>query len=261
MQSQAAQDSLLSSTVQALLASNVLGCDIIEIGYTGKTGVDLAHHIGLWDVLSRNARFLTGNGVSDDHVGSNWLRYGNNWITQVWSPSKSESDLLAAMRAGRAWCGSLSRFRGGLDLLADGMCPMGSASVSALNTRQVTVIATGLPNGSKVEVVRGVCDYTGTTQNTANVKTLVSKDLAYGSTTVTVDTSTSCFVRTQVRNSTGVVIAVSNPVWLLRETPPTGIPVARRLLAESPTASRCGLHDRACPGAPVEEGGNDSSIA
>jgi hypothetical protein len=33
--------------------------------------VDVNHHIALWDVLSRNAVFLTGNWVSDDHVGTN----------------------------------------------------------------------------------------------------------------------------------------------------------------------------------------------
>ena len=45
----------------------------IEVGYKSRAGMDLAHHVGLWDILSRNAIFLTGNGVTDDHSGTNWL--------------------------------------------------------------------------------------------------------------------------------------------------------------------------------------------
>jgi len=50
-----------------LLANHVLGADLLEVGYILRQGVDVNHHIGLWDVLSRNAVFLTGNGVSDEY--------------------------------------------------------------------------------------------------------------------------------------------------------------------------------------------------
>jgi hypothetical protein len=42
-----------------------------------------------------------------------------------------------------------------------------------------------------------------------------------------VDTSVSRFVRTVIRDAGGTTVAVSNPVWLLRQQPPNGIPAAR----------------------------------
>jgi hypothetical protein len=137
---------------------------------------------------------------------------------------------LVALAAGRAWCASLPWYRGGLDLLVDGSCPMGSASVSALTTRQSTVVATGLPTNGVLEVVRGVVDYAGTKSpapDTAVIATYSAADLAAGTVSLAIDSSTSSFVRTQVVDSTGTIVALSNPAWLLREVPPLGIPGPR----------------------------------
>ena len=227
---QATQNQKLTSTASAMLKNRALAADILEVGYPLRSGMDLAHHIDLWDVCSRNALFLTGNGVSDDHVGTNWLRFGNNWFTSVWAASNDEADLLAALAAGRAWCGSLSGFRGTLDLLVDGTCPMGSASVSALTSRQLTVIASGLPAGSTVQVLQGTVDYAGTAApapNTSIIATYAAAALSGGAVTLPVACTVSSFVRTQVVSSSGAVVALSNPVWLLRQIPPTGIPGSR----------------------------------
>jgi len=35
-------------------------------------------------------------------------------------------------------------------------------------------------------------------------------------------------VRTQVLDSAGALVGLSNPVWLLRAAPPTGIPAPRQ---------------------------------
>jgi hypothetical protein len=53
-------------------------------------------------------------------------------------------------------------------------------------------------------------------------------DLAGGSVTKQIDTSKDSFVRTQVFDSSGTLIGLSNPVWLLRKAPPNGIPAPRR---------------------------------
>jgi hypothetical protein len=224
------QDQKMATLAAAMLVDNALGSDLLEVGYPLRAGVDLAHHVGLWDVLSRNAVFLTGNGTSDDHVGTDWMRSGNNWCTSVWAASKAESALLQALAAGRSWCGSLPWFRGGLDLLVDGSCPMGSVSVSALSARQLQAIATGLPTNGVLQVMQGVVDYAGTsspTPNTSLIATYSTADLAAGSVTLQVDNSVSSFVRTQVLDSSGTVVALSNPAWLLRQAPPGGIPAPR----------------------------------
>lgn len=223
----ATQNSHVSKVAAALIVNNLLDCDIIEVGYPLRGGCDLAHHLMLWDVLSRNGLFITGNGVTDDHVGQDWFGLKGNWYTSVWAPTNTESDLVTAMSRGRAWTASLSRFRGTLDLVADATCPMGSVSVSQVTQRQLQVIATGVTAGGTVQVIRGVVDYTGTTPNSTVLASYPASALSSGSVTMAVDASASCFVRTQVLDSTGSIIAVSNPIWLLLAAPPAGIPATR----------------------------------
>jgi hypothetical protein len=228
--SQSQQDTLLSQTASRLLTNKVLGADLLEVGYKLRQGVDLNHHIALWDVLSRNAVFLTGNGVSDDHAGTDWYGKSNNWVTSAWASSTRMPDLLAALAGGRAWCGSLSKYRGSLDLLVDGSVRMGSVSVSTLTSRQLTATATGLPTGAVLQVLQGAVDYAGQNAPTDDVKLIGSytaSQLASGQITRAVSTTQDSFLRTQLISSTGAIIATSNPVWLLRKPPPNGIPAAR----------------------------------
>jgi hypothetical protein len=227
---QATQDEQLRELATTLLANRAIGCDIIEVGYQSRAGIDLRHHLGVWDVLSRNARFITGNGVTDDHAGTNWAGINNNWVTSTWAANRSESNLLAALRAGRAWTSSLSRYQGNLDLVADSVAPMGSVTVSSLTSRRLRVKATSLPADATLQVLRGEVDYAGAGQPTPNltpIRSFAAGDLVRGRAALNVDTSSECFVRTQVVSSTGAVIAVSNPLWLLRTTPPGGIPAPR----------------------------------
>src|SRR5262249_53406413 len=173
---QATQDQMLARTASALLGNNVMGCDLLEVGYNLRQGVDLAHHLSLWNVMSRNAVFLTGNGVSDDHFGTDWYGTRNNWITSAWAASTGTSDLTASLAGGQAWCGSLSEFGAGagLNLLVDGTCPMGSVSLSSLAQRLLTVAATGIPAGGSLLVLQGDVDYAGTGDPSANTQVIGS---------------------------------------------------------------------------------------
>jgi hypothetical protein len=228
------QDTLLTGVARALLPTKTgpaaLGADLLEVGYPLRQGVNLDHHVALWDIMSRNGVFLTGNGTSDDHFGNDWFGLINNWVTSTWAASTSEADLLAALAAGRAWCNSLSDYRGTLDLLVDRSCPMGSASVSTVSSRQLEATATKIPAGGSLEVLQGVVDRAGVADPSANTRLIGSYgvgDVGGGSITTSIDTSQECFVRTQVRDGSGKVIGLSNPVWLLRATPARGIPTAR----------------------------------
>jgi hypothetical protein len=230
----AQQNALLARTAKKLLPTAerpaALGCDLLEVGYTLRQGVDLAHHVALWDVLSRNGVFLTGNGTNDDHFGQNWHGIVNNWVTSAWAASTKEEDLLASLAAGRAWCSSLSRYRGSLDLTVDGACPMGSVSVSKLNSRQLVAHATGLPAGGALQILQGEVDYAGTAAPAANTHVIASygaDEMAAGSVKQPVDTYHHSFVRTQVVDQAGRVVGLSNPVFLLRVAPKRGIPTHR----------------------------------
>lgn len=232
--SAAQQDQLTAQVAGNLLPTGstraVLGADLLEVGYNLRGGCNLAHHVALWDIFSRNAAFLTGNGSNDDHFGQNWQGITNNWFTSAWAASTAEADLLAALAAGRTWCGSLSAYRGSLDLRVDGSVPMGSVSVSKVNSRQLVASAAGIPAGGSIQILQGAVDYAGTAALTANTKVIgayPAGSLVGGSVTKLIDTSQDSFVRTQVLNAAGAVIGLSNPVWLLRAAPPDGIPTPR----------------------------------
>ena len=107
---------------------------------------------------------------------------------------------------------------------------MGSVTVSTAAKRHLHLVGTGLPTGSKLQLIRGTVDYAGTghpVSNAAVLATFPASALAGGSVDVDADNGASGFYRTQVVASDGAVIAASNPVWLLRSTPPGGIPAPR----------------------------------
>jgi len=232
--SQAKQNDLVQQVAAALLPAGssaaALGSDLLEVGYNLRGGCDLAHHAALWDIMSRNAVFLTGNGTSDDHMGQDWLGITNNWTTSVWAAGTQQQNLLAALAAGRAWFGSLTGFRGSLDLTADGSCPMGSVSVSGVPSRQLTLSATDVPAGGSLQVLQGEVDFAGRqglADNTEVVASYPASRLGQAPVNLTISNQSASFVRTQVLDASGTTVAMSNPVWLLRATPPGGIPVAR----------------------------------
>jgi hypothetical protein len=213
-----------------MLGNRALGADIIEVGYPLRSGVDISRHVALWDILSRNAIFLTGNGVTDDHAGIDWFGHPLDWTTSAWAADAREATLLQSLRAGRVWCGSLSRSAGAVDLEVDGSCPMGSVSVSQQGSRNVRVLATSVPVGGSVRVVQGPVDYAGTADPRALsrvVAEIPGSDLTGGAANLAVDTTAESYVRTEVLGPTGAVVALSNPAWLLRTEPPRGVPAPR----------------------------------
>jgi hypothetical protein len=115
-------------------------------------------------------------------------------------------------------------------MLVDGSVPMGAVSVSSVTSRQLTATATGLPSGAALQVLQGVVDYAGQNALTSNMQLVGSytpAQLAGGQITQSVSTAQDSFLRTQLVSSTGGIIATANPVWLLRNPPPNGIPAAR----------------------------------
>ena len=211
-------------------APAAMGADLLEVGYANRQGIDLKHHVALWDILSRNGAFLTGLGSNDDHWGQNWYGLANNWYTSVWAKSTAIPDLLTAMGSGRAWAASLSGYRGSLDLLVDGSAPMGSVSVSSVTSRRLTAYATDLPANGTLRVIQGDVDYAGQADVFPKRQVIghyTASDFASGAVTLTVDTSKASFVRAHVLNAKGKAVALSNPVWLLRSTPPGGVPTRR----------------------------------
>jgi hypothetical protein len=224
--SAAQQTQTRRSVFTDLLADDLLGCDVLEVGYRIRGHMPFEQHLALWDTLSRHARFTTGNGASDDHSGTDWRRLSNGFLTGIWAVSSSGSDMASALRAGRAYAFHPGRAQGmQLDTLVDGAVPMGAAAVKVVGSRTIAIALAGLPSGCTLELVRGPVDLTGQDPGTSVVRTW---SLAAGASTVStaVDTSSSCFVRPQLRRN-GALVATGNPTWLLRSAPPGGIPGPR----------------------------------
>lgn len=216
-------------TFATLQANDLLGADILEVGYTVRGFMPMSQHLALWDTFSRQARWLTGNGVSDDHSGKAWQSLNNGHLTGIWAASSSLTDLTAALASGRAYVYHPGRTFGlQLDTLVDGTVPMGKASVSTKTSRTVAIQLAHLPAGCTVQLVRGPVDFTGQDPGTTVVNSWTSSSFPGGAGTVTasVNTSSSCFLRVQVLRN-GALSASGNPTWLLRSAPPGGIPVAR----------------------------------
>jgi hypothetical protein len=156
-------------------------------------------------------------------------------VTGAWAASTQTSDLLPALAAGRAWCGSLTSFGGpgaALDMLVDGSVPMGAVSVSKVTPRSLAVTVSGVPVGGKVTLLQGTVDYAGTADpmpSTGAVKSWTHRQVAaHGGTVSTpVDTSADTFLRAIVTDSHGKTVGTANPVWLLQNPPPGGIPAPR----------------------------------
>jgi hypothetical protein len=107
---------------------------------------------------------------------------------------------------------------------------MGSVSISRASNRRLAVTATKVPAHGSVQILQGEVDYAGTSELAANTKVIgqyPAARLASGSVRLSVGNHRSSFVRTQVLDREGKVVALSNPVWLLRKAPPAGIPAAR----------------------------------
>jgi hypothetical protein len=206
---------------------------MIEVGY-GRSGLEaLPARLAVFDALARNGLFLTGNGTSDDHSGQNWDSQPNRFYTGAWATGLDEAALMDAMARGRAYVGYLGAFAGTIDMAVDTDVPMGAVSVSPATSRTLRMDVTGLPDGGAVQVIRGEVDYAGVRDpnpNTAVVKTLGARDLD-ASREVEIDTSDDCFVRLQVTDRAGGIVAFGQPTWVLKEEPPGGVPSARRTTA------------------------------
>jgi hypothetical protein len=228
---QAEADQRRRSAFATQSAHDLLGSDLLEVGYALRGFVPFAQHLALWDTFSRRARWLTGNGVSDDHSGRDWRPLRNGFLTGIWAPTLGQGDLVRALAGGRAYTYHPNHCPGlGIDTLVGGVVPMGGAAVSSRTSQTVTLALTNLPAGATVEVVRGPVDFTGQDPATTTVASIPASSFGAngtGNATVQVSTTSQCFIRPQVRQN-GTLTASGNPTWLLRQEPPGGIPSARR---------------------------------
>jgi hypothetical protein len=203
--------------IDRVLRTNAFsGAHAIEIACHGR----LSSHLYVLDVLARNAMLLTATGVTDDHSGMNWMS-GTRWVTGVWAPSKSEHDLLVAIRNGRAWIFDPLYWNGELDLRVMGRARMGQAMFAARDRLFLQLRATQLPEGGSVHLVVGAADRPGLRSPRPAVsggRTIRARDFIRGHWAGHLDIGKhGTYTRATIRNAQGRIVGLSNPLWIFPE--------------------------------------------
>lgn len=201
--------------------------DIVEIGYNRQ----LEDLLYVFDVAARNAVFFTGTGVSDDHHAQDWINRPLNYLTHVWSPSVELTDLTDALRRGKAWFADAGAWRGALDVAVADASAMGGVLRTDKELLPVQVTASDLPAGASLEVVTGPVD-----RPRLAAPELATTSFAVPARNVHRDSyafdldrhEAGSYLRVQVRDEAGTIIAVGNPTWVLPEHSDVQVPAARR---------------------------------
>lgn len=230
-------------TKQGLIASRAMGVDVLEVGYRRRGGMDLVHHLDLWDALSANGVWVTANGVTDSHGRGHWNLYGwgpseaglstiDNFVTWLHSEEFSETGFILAMKRGRAYFGDPYRWDGSLDMRTLDGFRMGQVVYTDRNAHELVVEATNVPLDVKLRFLQGEIRenppasyhevvYTRDEFLSAAVVGGVFRD------TVTVDTTLPSFARIEVTNAQDGEMVYGNPIHFVRAVPSFGIPAAR----------------------------------
>ena len=161
------QNALLTQAVSLMKTSGAWPLlDLVEAGYqrrgTNTNMASLDTHLRLFDLLARSRRYVTCTGCTDDHEGliGSWSSRTNRYATGIWAPSLADADVRAALASGQAWCLEVedSGTVNTIDLMADGVVPMGSVSVRPVATRTAQLTCPTVPSGATAEFIRGVVD-------------------------------------------------------------------------------------------------------
>jgi hypothetical protein len=199
------QDALVQNRFNRLLPVRAWGADLLEI-YLDRAGVDLAHHLKLWDLLAANGVPMCGIATSDQHGGP-LTSPRTHMVTWINAPNSSQNALLAGLAGCRAFFGRIDLFDGVIDLHL-GPIVMGGAHPTASGIGLLHVSVDPLPPGAQVRLVQ-VADQPGSQLNY-----IVDHAPIDPSQPVAIDISRPGFVRVELWSVDGVPIAFSNRIYL-----------------------------------------------
>jgi hypothetical protein len=208
---------LLTKTAKALLTNGLYGADVLEVGYEMRGHATVATHLDLWDILLSAGLRVMADGVSDDHAGTvaSWVGGTNHYFTDVISATNDPAAIVPLLSLGRSFVSLQTGFNGLLDLACGGTL-MGGTHTGTSSKVGVQVTAEGVPNGGTVHIIQ--VPVHGDRTRTAVTpprwqRTLPSSRFATGSVRIGV-ANVASYVRTEVRDTAGTIVAFSNPLFL-----------------------------------------------
>lgn len=226
-----------------MLNARAWGCELVEVGYRWRQGIDLWGHLDTWDTWNANGMVLTGVGVTDSHgtvpfygwaPWTSSATYENNYTTWLWTQNPTEVEFISAMRGGRAYFGDPYRWIGELDFTTVDGFRMGDVVVTDKATDTVTLRITDLPSSAVVKMRQGEIrlDPPSEYTNTVWLRDEIIPGIIDAGTffeSIALDTSVPSFVRFEVYNGSEE-LCFSNPVLFVHKVPSDGI-VAERVAA------------------------------
>jgi len=230
-------------TKRSLVRCRVLGVDILEVGYRRRGGMDLVHHLDLWDTLLGNAIWITGDGVTDSHGRGNVNLYGwgpsefgqptlNNFVTWLAAEELSETAFVRALKGGRAFFGDPYRWDGTLEMRTLDGFRMGQVVVTDRDQHDLAVEVSDVPADVKVRLKQGeIRESPGTFYDDVN---FLRDELLSGAVvdrvfrdTVSVDTTVPSYLRLEVTRADDGELVYGNPIHFVRTVPEPGVPAER----------------------------------
>ncbi len=199
------QDALVENRLNRLLPARAWGADLLEI-YLERAGVDLVHHLKLWDLLAANGVPLCGIATSDQHGGP-LTSPRTHMVTWINAPNPSQDALLAGLAGCRAFFGRIDLFDGVIDLNL-GPIVMGGTHPTASGTGLLSVSVDPLPPGAQVRLVQ-VADQPG-----SQLTYIVDHAPIDPSQPIALDVSRPGFVRVELWSVDGAPVAFSNRIYL-----------------------------------------------
>jgi hypothetical protein len=243
-ETQEQKEARIDAMKEELLATRAYRTDALEVGYRWRQGIELDGFVEVWDTLTGNAVFLTANGVTDSHGSDFFHGWGpwiegnvhreNNFVTWLWAPALTETDLVKAILAGRAFFGDPYAFGwdSTIDLVTAEGFPMGRVILTDRATHDVQTRIESIPPSAQVRLLQGEIredppvSYLDVNWLRDEIRSGTVVGDVYTD-TVNVDTSLPSFVRLEVRDGSGQPLAYSNPVHFVRSVPAVGIPAPR----------------------------------
>lgn len=229
------QQQRMQQAATDLVQEQMYGADMVEVGYRSRGGIDLAGHLLIWDACSRAGVFVTGIGVNDNHSGMGWDTAENNFITWIWAEEPSLPALSTALSGGRAYFGDPTQFNGQLDLSTAAGAQMGQVEVSADHGAELLITVSDLPSGWSVDLVSldmvdaasGGTPQGPPTESDYSRVSLTGQDFSDSRAQVPIDPAAEQVHRLEVIDPTGVIMASSNPIWLLSGASSVTVPAER----------------------------------
>lgn len=202
------KEEIFQEKARELIDNRVYGAQLMEVGFPyTRGGFEVSYYLRLWDRLSENGILITGEGDSDNHhaMPGGWTE-GNNFCSFAGlydGELPTEENFVKAFKRGTLWGGDPVVIRK-LFLTGDGM-EQGS-----------------LLRGERAEIAFSAADircggYAVCISNGKEVARVPIRDGAVSGGWVLEREQTYNFARLELYNEENILIAFSNPIYLVDE--------------------------------------------